>query len=140
MPDPRKFTIVSEKRADEYIQQAAHNADLASYLRHTKADCLDWAVTCLFYAAIHYINAYFVKAHIPIPQRHRTSNPKKPGRLNIVQRDSVLSQIYPEYRHLDDESRDARYELKRPSMSDYDTFLISQFAKIREFILPKVTH
>ena len=138
MLDPRKFTIVSEKHT-EYIEQAAHNADLASHLRHERTNCLDWAVTCLFYAAIHYVNAYLVKAHIPIPKRHRGSNPKKPGRLNIVQNDSVLSQIYQEYRHLDDESRDARYELKRPSISDYDTFLISQLVRIREFILPKVT-
>ena len=100
MLDPRKFTIVSEKHT-EYIEQAAHNADLASHLRHERTNCLDWAVTCLFYAAIHYVNAYLVKAHIPIPKRHRGSNPKKPGRLNIVQNDSVLSQIYRS--HLDDE-------------------------------------
>ena len=128
------------KHHTEYIQQAAHNADLASHLRRTRKDCLDWAVTCLFYAAIHYVNAYLVKTHIPIPRRHRGSDLKNPGRLNIVQSNSVLSQIYREYRHLDDESRDARYELKRPSVSDYDTFLISQLVRIREFILPKVTH
>ena len=128
------------KQHTEYIQQAAHNAALASHLRRTRKDCLDWAVTCLFYAAIHYVNAYLVRMHIPIPKRHRGSDLKKPGRVNIVQSHSVLSQIYREYRHLDDESRDARYELKRPSASDYDTFLIPQLVRIREFILPKVTH
>ena len=136
--DPRKFTIVSKKRSEDYIQQAAHNANLASHLRQKKPDCLDWAATCLFYSAIHYVNAYLVKANIPIPKRHRSRNPKRPGRSNIVQTSSTLSKIYFEYRHLDDESRDARYELQKPSKSDYDTFLISQLDKIRNFILPKV--
>ena len=121
------------KQHTEYIQQAAHNADLASYLRQTGKNCLDWAVTCLFYAAIHYINAYLVKKHIPLPTSHR-------GRRNIVRSDSVLSQICQDYCHLGDESRDARYKLKRPSVSDYDTLLVSQFNRIRKFISSKITN
>ena len=42
-----------------------------------------------------------------------------------VQNDSVLSQIYQEYRHLDDESRDARYEL-------IESRIISRHSKQRE--------
>ena len=74
------------------------------------------------------------------PRYHHSRNPKRPGRSNIVQTSRTLSKIYSEYRHLDDESRDARYELKKPSISDYDTILISQLDKIRNFILPKVTN
>jgi len=99
---------------------------------------LDWSATCLFYAAVHYINAYFRKVGIPIPRRHR-GEPGKPGRINIVQQDPKLSRIYPHYRHLDDESRDARYELKRISETDYDRFLLPQLENIRKFIIPKVT-
>lgn len=123
----------------EYLRQAQHNADLASHLRKTKPDCLDWAVTCLFYAAFHYVNAYLVKARIPIPERHRSrTHPNPPGRLNFVQNDPALQSIYIEYRHLEDESRDARYELKILSKSDYDTFLLPQFQFIRNFLLPKL--
>jgi len=57
-----------------------------------------------------------------------------------VQSDPELSAIYPEYRHLDDESRDARYELKKISDSDYDKFLHPKLEKISNFILPKVTN
>ncbi|MGH7961717.1 MAG: hypothetical protein ACRERD_07790 [Candidatus Binatia bacterium] len=123
----------------DFIQQAAHNADLAGYLRINKTDCLDWAVTCLFYAAVHYVNAYLTKSGKAIPRRHWGSDPSKPGRLNIVQQDPTLSVIYRNYRHLDDESRDARYELRRPSVTDYDGFLIQQLAQIKNYILPKVT-
>jgi hypothetical protein len=127
----------------DYVQQAAHNTDLAEYLRANKTECLDWAVTCLFYAAVHYVNAYLVKAHIPIPRKHRAAPAeaaRRPGRLNIVQQDPALSSIYRNYRHLDDESRDARYELRKPSPADYDNRLRPQLERIRNFILPKVTN
>jgi hypothetical protein len=96
-------------------------------------------VTCLFYAAVHYVNAYFRKFGIPIPRRHRGDRGEL-GRTNIVQSDPKLSCIYPEYRHLDDESRDARYELKKISESDFDKFLLAKLQKISDFIVPKVTN
>lgn len=132
--------MVTHSSAD-YIQQAAHNFELAEHLRANRTDCLDWAATCLFYSAVHYVNAYLVKHAIAIPRRHRAGADakKKPGRLNIVQQDPALKTIYPNYRHLDDESRDARYELKKPSTNDYDSFLIPQFQKVKNYILPRVT-
>ena len=128
------------KTTADYIAQAAHNADLAEHLRQSRTDCLDWAVTCLFYAAIHYVNAYMVWANIPIPKRHRSKDVKNPGRTDIVDKDPTLSTIYCEYRHLDDESRDARYELKKPTKEDYDLFLLVQFEKIRVLISKKVSN
>ncbi len=124
----------------DYLQQAAHNTQFAQHIRDNKTDCLDWSVTCLFYAAVHYVNAYFVKLGMPIPRRHTNPDPKKPGRTNIVQTDPQLSAIYPAYRHLDDESRDARYELKKISESDYDKYLLPKLEKIKNFITPKVTN
>jgi hypothetical protein len=124
----------------EYLEQAAHNSAFAQFIRQNKSECLDWSATCLFYAAVHYINAYLVKTGRAIPRRHTGYDPKKrPGRTNIVQQDPQLSAIYPEYRHLDDESRDARYELKKVSASDYDRFLFPKLEKIRAYIAPKVT-
>lgn len=121
----------------EYIRQAKHNLELAKHLREEKPDYLDWAVTCLFYAAVHYINAYLSHSKIAIPRRHRGED-GKPGRLNIVQQDSTLKAIYANYRHLDDESRDARYELRVPTKSDYDNILMQQLKAIQNYILPKV--
>lgn len=123
----------------QYLQKAAHNLAFAQYIRENKSDCLDWAATCLFYAAVHYVNAYLVKSSMPIPRRHTSSDPLNPGRTNIVQQNPDLSKIYRPYRHLDDESRDARYELRSISTSDYDSFLLPQIKKIKEFIEPRVT-
>jgi hypothetical protein len=133
--------VAIEHSAPDYVQQAAHNVELADYLRKNRTDCLDWAVTCLFYAAVHYVNAYLRKSNLAIPRRHRGSDRNKTeGRLNIVQQDPTLRFIYINYRHLDDESRDARYELRKPSSADYDSFLEPQLKSIRKFILPKVTN
>lgn len=123
----------------QYLQQAAHNSEVAQYIRDNRTDALDWSATCLFYSAVHYVNAYFVKHGIPIPRRHTSPDRSKPGRMNIVQQDPHLSAIYPEYRHLDDESRDARYELKRISPSDYDNVLFPKLEKLKKWIIPKVT-
>lgn len=123
----------------DYIQQAAHNAELAEYLRQGKTQYLDWAVTCLFYAAVHYVNAYLAHAHKTIPRRHTTKGGLE-GRSNIVEADLTLSSIYDDYRNLDDESRDARYELKKPTPYEYDKYLVSSLEKIRAFIMPKVTN
>lgn len=126
------------RKVPEYLQQAARNLAFAQYVRANKIDHLDWAATALFYAAVHYVNAYFVKYGFPIPRRHTSRDPKQPGRTNIVQQDPTLSMIYPFYRHLDDESRDARYELKIISQIDYDAVLLPKLEKIKNFVTNKV--
>jgi hypothetical protein len=123
----------------DYIQQAHHNANLARYLRQNKTDCLDWALTCLFYSAVHWVNAYLCKCGKPIPRRHTSIESGKPGRLNIVQQDSTLRKIYVSYRTLDDESRDARYELQIPLPAEYDRSLLPELEKVKAFIEPQVT-
>jgi hypothetical protein len=120
----------------EYVAQANHNSAFATDIRKHQGKYLDWAATCLFYAAVHYVNAYFVKSQMAIPRRHSSPDPKNPGRMNIVQQDPSLKIIYAPYRHLDDESRDARYELKVVSEADYDKFLLPQLEKIRKCITP----
>ena len=112
---------------------------MAAFIRSKRPDCLDWSVTCLFYAAVHYVNAYLRKFGIPIPRRHR-GDKGEPGRLNIVQSDPTLSSIYLEYRHLDDESRDARYELRKISVTDFDKFLLPKLNRISDFITHKVAN
>jgi hypothetical protein len=93
----------------------------------------------LFYAAVHYINAYFRKFGIPIPRRHIKKD-HEPGRTDLVRTHPELSAIYPQYSHLDDESRDARYELRKISERDYDRFLKPQLDAICNFVLSKVAN
>jgi hypothetical protein len=43
--------------ANQHIRQAEHNEALADYLLGTPYP--DWRCTVLFYAALHYVQAYF---------------------------------------------------------------------------------
>jgi hypothetical protein len=125
-------SVTHKHTVSEYVVQAERNSAFAADIRKNQGKYLDWAATCLFYAAVHYVNAYFVKSKIAIPRRHSGSDPNNPGRTNIVQQDPSLKIIYKPYRHLDDEN--ARYELKIVSEADYDKFLLPKLGKIRKFI------
>jgi hypothetical protein len=64
----------------------------------------DWAITATFYAALHYVEAYFAnKAPALHPATHQM-------RDNYINSDAKLRSIYIDYRQLEDESRDARYD------------------------------
>jgi hypothetical protein len=131
--------VSAHRTLEEYLQQARRNSEFAANIRENHVEYLDWAATCLFYSAVHYVDAYLVKVGIPIPRRHSSGgDPKNLGRTNIVQQESSLKTIYIHYRHLDDESRDARYELKRIPEADYDNFLLPQLYEIQKFITAKI--
>jgi hypothetical protein len=64
--------------------------------------CVDWAVTMLFYSAVHLVDAYFAgkNSHPPNHQSRETD----------IQRNGSLSDVYRAYLQLKDWSRAARYE------------------------------
>ena len=124
------------KTPAQYLQQASHNTEMAAFIRENKDSCLDWAATCLFYAAVHYVNAHLAHRGEPIPKQHRTQ--RLTGRSDIVEADPELRNIYVAYRYLDDESRNARYELKRTSNDEYDDNLVPQLDRIRQFVMNRV--
>jgi hypothetical protein len=64
----------------------------------------DWAVSGVFYAALHYVEAYFASR---FPPRHPSTHV---SRDNYINSDSILRPIYIDYRQLEDESRNARYD------------------------------
>jgi len=130
--------LSARHNTEEYIAQAAHNAELARTLRKERKEYLDWAVTCLFYSAVHYINACLTKDGKDIPRRHVGTDAGAVGRTNIVQQDASLKTIYFDYRHLDDESRDARYELRHPTPAEFDTYLMPKFVRIENFARQKL--
>ena len=65
----------------------------------------DWALTTLFYAALHYMDA------CPLPQDPRSH--QRRNECILARRD--LNPAYPSYRLLEDKSRDTRYECFVPT-------------------------
>ena len=63
---------------------------------------IEWAITAQFYAALHYVAAYFALSN----QFHASHG----TRLRAIDKDTTLSSIYNDYQSLYNISRDARYE------------------------------
>lgn len=94
--------------AKAYLAQAESNRKVAATLV-SKGDpsSLQWAVTCLFYAGLHYVNAYHC-THIegPLPSKHGE-------RRNNVSR--YMKPVATAYLWLKDHSEKARYDLSYPN-------------------------
>jgi hypothetical protein len=86
----------------EHLEKAKHNEAFISSLDITSATGAEWAVTAAFYAALHYVQAYFVSVGCGyITHSNRSS---------ALSRDPRLNGVYDEYRELENASRDARYD------------------------------
>lgn len=64
----------------------------------------DWAVTGKFYAALHYVEAYLATKRPPVHSRNHAV------RDSNIHEDKVLNAVYVDYRELESECHDARYD------------------------------
>lgn len=83
--------------ADDHIERAEKNEAFALALNPADHFQVDWAVTALFYAAVHYIDAYLLSHELARPRTHV----KRDGRIRDL---SDLVAIWPDYRRLKDMS------------------------------------
>jgi hypothetical protein len=102
------------------IEQARHNYGLYETLRN-EGSYTDWAVTALFYAALHLVEAHAIEHDHPLDPTHL-------GRRAYLWR--YLPQVASRYRRLEDASREARYELWHPSLEELLTLHTSLFRAI----------
>jgi hypothetical protein len=94
---------------DQHLKQAEHNEKLADAL--SKGQYVDWAVTVLFYAALHYVDSILAVSHV---------NPDTHGeRQTEIQRNDTLKKVYNEFRYLQVMSRNARYLVASIDVKDW---------------------
>lgn len=96
----------------EHLAKAQQNELFASDLGLSSGVRIDWTITILFYAAVHYVQAYLV-AQGKTYHMHKT-------RDSAVGRDPKTAPIYPDYRELQHFSRQARYELSSGQLTEQD--------------------
>ncbi len=85
---------------NEHLEKSGRNEALAELLG-TKTQYFDWAVTILFYAAVHYVDAVLSVSRYD-PQSHEQ-------RHTAMGVNATLKSVYREYRTLEVASRNARY-------------------------------
>jgi len=111
----------------EHIRQAEHNEALAA--RCTQ-NFPDWAMTALFYAALHWAEAYFY-ADRPSgkPDGYITHDERSAAVL-----DRISQEAYTQYRYLEDQSRNARYRCTRFSKADIAIVQRDYYAPFRDTV------
>ena len=95
--------ITQMKIIEEHLNKARHYKDLFEIISTsdvTKDRYLDWEATLLFYAALHYIDAWLVHFDV-IPEWHS-------DRQHAIGSHKFFHRKH--YRRLEDKSRDARYK------------------------------
>ena len=92
---------------EQHRLQAKDNEDLCRRLVGSRRH-LDWAVTALFYSALHYVDAALHPVH---PRNHAQRN-------HLLSRHPELRPVFPQYRLLYQRSLKTRYECVDPSTDE----------------------
>lgn len=115
----------------QHLEQARRNEQFLATLDLPSSTYLDWAVTIIFYAALHYLRALFAYHHVTNIARYGDMD-KAFDRILLLKRHP---EIYSDYRQLKDDSREARYNIWRPSLGEVIDFRDGELQRIRDFVL-----
>jgi len=112
---------------EEHIAKANGDAAFALSLSLDSQPQIDWALVALFYAALHYVEAYLAV----IFGMHTRSHTR---RDSIVGRDSNLRRIFHEYQDLKFFGYNARYEMGVFRPKDVTDQAVPKFEKIKSHL------
>ena len=115
----------------EHLEKALHDERFFNYFDIDTTPFLDWVITGMFYSALHYIRA--------VASMYKFQNIGSYGELDkLFDRLFVLKRnpsIYQDYRQLKDDSRDARYEMRKFSKEEVRDLRDQEFTRIKKFVL-----
>jgi len=110
----------------DHLAQAHDNEVFTDFLvRHNESRFLGWAVTSIFYAAVHYGRAFLQKQNGPAITSH-------PGFETHFLRFTRDASLYNLYRRLKDESERARYDCARYNSAEVDELKQKYLIPFRE--------
>lgn len=116
---------------DNHLAQAKHNEAFLSGFDLGRTIFLDWAVTAIFYSALHYLRALMA--------RHGYTNVSTYGDMDVAfDRLSVLKRrpdINDDWRSLKDDSWAARYNMWKPQGDEVVDLRDGELRRIRDFVV-----
>ena len=114
----------------QHLEQAQHNERFLATLDPASTPFRDWAVTIIFYAALHYLRALFARyLHANITRYGEMDTAF--SRIDVCRRNP---RIYDDDRQLKDDSRAARYDMWRPAVADIVDYRDNELRRVREFV------
>jgi hypothetical protein len=87
----------------EHLTKSRQNEEFVKKIDTSNVVGIEWSITVKFYAALHYVQAYFTSKSSMTPTAHTL-------RASGIERDPLISGAYDDYRELSDLSREARYD------------------------------
>jgi hypothetical protein len=117
----------------QHLAQAQHNEAFLSTFNLGTSPYLDWAVTAAFYTALHYLRALMAKQGYTNISSYGDMD-KAFDRLSVLKQSLA---VHDAYRQLKDDSRDARYNMWKPSGADI-VDAQGEMLKVRDFVLPNL--
>jgi hypothetical protein len=120
---------VSIRDAQEHLRWAEENEGFVESIQPSTQVAINWAIAILFYAAVHYVDSYFI-ARGTKPLIHHKRNA-------MVEEDPLIGAIYKPYRRLQTMSEQARYDLAPFHASDLQRAR-NLLESIKAVILPKL--
>jgi uncharacterized protein (UPF0332 family) len=111
---------------NEHIQQAEKNERFFNDFDLKNTQFLDWAITALFYSALHYVDAY-----LATKSQHPFNHRKRDWRLTKEQK---LKNIYSYYVELKNRSEDARYKIVQFPPRFVSSLEVKEFTHVKSHI------
>jgi hypothetical protein len=115
---------------EQHLQQAQHNEAFLATFNVETSPFLDWAVSAVFYAGLHYLRSLMAKHGYSNISRYADMD-RAFERLAVLKRNPGINDAY---RQLKDDSRAARYDMWRPTETDVVDLRDGELRKIREFV------
>jgi uncharacterized protein (UPF0332 family) len=111
---------------DDHLQKARHNEAFFDSFELRSTPYLDWVVTGIFYAALHYVDAFLATQGV-----HPGSHSRRDAEVKLF----LGAGFYLDDRALKDDSQDARYRAHRFSAEEVDNDIKPLFQKIKSEVL-----
>ena len=114
----------------DHLEQAERNEDFyteLSKLNPAGPEYTEWELVALFYAALHYVDAWLARSEGSHPRNHRQ-------RLDMVMKRSAFRPISEDYATLYRLSIRARYEMERLAPDAIRNIESNEFLNIKRHI------
>lgn len=122
----------------QHQEKALHNERLLEMRELTDGEFVDWAVTVLFYGALHWMRALAAQEGHQI-KSYRSHSREILGEEEVFTYTKIFTQqAFHWYSNLKDESRDARYEMRQYSTADFHNLRDSFFKPFKAFVQSKL--
>jgi hypothetical protein len=112
----------------DHVNKAKGNEAFADAISPNSQAQIDWKLVVLFYAALHYVEAYLAK-QMGVHLRSHTT------RDSYVSKESNLKKVRTQYGHLKFFSYNARYEMDKFTANDVNE-ATEYLAELKAVLLP----